>query len=135
VAAGPPAEVQAGRFVLGLVLLGLGGGLFLSSVDLLRLLAWDAPLVVVGGLRITAGIVFAVLGFGLVLIYVDPRNVLAWLLAAAGFVSLCAFVYLQLRGRIWQLSPPELVGSLGLILAGAGLFLSSIPLSAHDGSL
>lgn len=119
-------EGGTGRFLIGLVMLVVGGYLFLDAVQVRSGFGWGYSLYNVGSLRITTGYVLIPLVFGIALIFFNARNRLAWALAIGSLAILVFGVIASLRFKFAPMSAFSLILTFVLFFGGLGLFLSSL---------
>lgn len=124
------SEVAVGRYLLGLLMIGLGVALFLEETQLAASLSWSRPVPVLG-VPIVPAFLLAPIALGLVLILIAPQMGWGWLLMLLPSLAFAAILVERLQGRILHLPALDIGSILVLVVSGAGLFLSSIPFSAR----
>ncbi|MCP4696271.1 MAG: hypothetical protein GY862_05425 [Gammaproteobacteria bacterium] len=121
------SEGGAGRFIIGLIMMVMGGYLFLDAIHVTNRFGFGASIYNFGGgFRLTPGIVLIPFLFGIGMIFYDAKNDIGWILVIITLVLLGVGVISNIDFRLRSMSAFELLMILGLGLGGVGLFLSSL---------
>ena len=120
------SEGGVGRFFIGLIMIVVGGYLFLTAVTVTNRFHLGYSLYRVGGFSITSGLVLIPFIFGIAIIFYNSKNILGWVLAIGSLVMLFFGVIASIQFRMQRMSLFELLVVLVLLLGGIGLFLSSL---------
>lgn len=115
-----------GRFFLGLVMMIVGGYLFLTAVRVTHHFHLGYTLYAMGGVRLTTGFVLIPLIFGIGFIFYSAKNPIGWILTVVSLLLLGFGVITSLQFRMRSMSAFELIMILVLLVGGVGLFLSSL---------
>jgi hypothetical protein len=115
-----------GRFFLGLVMMIVGGYLFLTAVRVAHHFHLGDTLYAMGGVRLTTGFVLIPLIFGIGFIFYSAKNPIGWILTVVSLLLLGFGVITSLQFRMRSMSAFELILILVLLAGGVGLFLSSL---------
>ncbi len=125
------AEVAAGRFWLGIAMIGLGVYIFLHAAELEYLLHWNHALFSFQGVALTSVMLLIPSAVGIVLVFLDPEGFRQRVLAVLPLLPILYAVVDAVRVRMIELELIEVALSFGLIIGGAALFLSSFGI-VHD---
>lgn len=103
------------EFALGLVLLAVGGWLFVANLQVSSFMWGRLP----GGLSL--GVVFLPLFVGIALLFFDARSKLGWLAVTIAVALLFVGVFSSLKVWFRPTSLARTLGMLGSLAAGLGL--------------
>jgi hypothetical protein len=109
-----------GEFLLGLLLAGIGGYLFLNQVQV-HTSFWRF-----GGLENSFGISLIPMLLGIGLLFWNGKSVAGWLLTVGGFVFIVAGVLMNMDVYFQRTSLFHTLLMLGLLAAGLGLVARSL---------
>lgn len=116
----------AGRFFIGLLMMVVGGYLFLNAVRVVNHFHWGYSLMSLGGVNVTSGMVLVPFMFGVGMIFYNAKNIFGWLLAVAALAMVLFGVITSLHFQMRAMSLFDLLTILVLFIGGIGLFLSSL---------
>ncbi len=119
-------EGGAGRFFMGLLMMVVGGYLFLHNIQVSIGFGLGYTYFSAWGMGITSGMVLVPFLFGIGIIFYNASNFLGWLLALSSLAMLGFGVIAQTRFHLHNMSAFELLTILVLLVGGIGLFLSSL---------
>jgi hypothetical protein len=120
-----------GRYLVGLIMMSVGGYLFLSKVmvssgALAHGFGFGTRLYSAGGMGITGGMIFIPFVIGIVMIFWNKSNPFGWLLSALSIIALIAGIIVNLRVTLMPMSAFDIIVLLILMAGGCGLFFSSL---------
>ena len=115
-----------GRFLIGLIMMLVGGYLFFNAVHVSNHFQWGRSLYQVGGMGVSSGILLIPFIFGIGMVFFNGKNILGWLLIAASLILIFFGVITSLDFRFASMSLFSLFMILILFIGGIGLFLSSL---------
>ena len=115
-----------GQFFIGLVMMLIGGYLFLDAVNVSHHFSFGAPIYSVGGFHLTSGLVMIPFLFGVGMIFYNADNYMGWALVAVTLILLTVGIISSIHFSLRRMSAFELMLILGLAVGGLGLFLSSL---------
>lgn len=121
-------EGGTGRFFIGLVMLLVGGYLFLNNIHVghnIRF-GFGYNLFHVGGFGIISGYVLIPFIFGIGFIFYNYKNIIGWILTIGSLLMLGFGVITNIHFSFRPMSAFELIMILILLVGGIGLFLSSL---------
>jgi hypothetical protein len=119
-------EGGTGRFFMGLLMMVVGGYLFLHNIQVSLGFGLGYQYFSAWGIGITSGVVIFPFLFGVGMIFYNASNILGWLLTVASLAMLGFGVIAQTRFHLHSMSAFELLTILFLLVGGIGLFLSSL---------
>lgn len=120
------SEGGIGRFFIGLIMMIMGGYLFLDAIHVTQSFGFGSAIFTFGGFRLTTGLVLIPFLFGIGMIFYDAKNDIGWVLVIITLILLVVGVIANINFRIRHMSAFELMLILGLGIGGIGLFLSSL---------
>ncbi|EIJ42195.1 hypothetical protein BegalDRAFT_1299 [Beggiatoa alba B18LD] len=115
-------EFSFGRFFIGLIMLIMGGYLFLKNIHVGFSFVYSYY---VGGMRLNTGLVLIPFIFGIGMIFYNPDNDIGWWLVIISIILIIAGVINSINMVLVPMSAFDLMMILGLMIGGLGLFLSS----------
>lgn len=116
----------AGRFFIGLLMIVVGGYLFLDSVYVVNRFGFGTLLFGIGGFNIRSGMVLVPFIFGVGLIFYNARNVIGWALAIGSLAAFGFGIITSVHFQLRTMSAFDIIVILVLLVGGIGLFLSSL---------
>jgi len=121
-------EGGVGRFFIGLIMMVVGGYLFLNNIHVGHHFRFGMGygLFSIGGLSITSGYVLIPFIFGIGMIFYNSKNYIGWFLAIASIAMLAFGVITSIHFTFRRMTAFELISILVLLIGGLGLFLSSL---------
>ncbi|HBD08337.1 MAG TPA: hypothetical protein DCZ69_08745 [Syntrophobacteraceae bacterium] len=119
-------EGGIGRFFLGLIMMIVGGYLFLHNITVSTGFGFGYRLFDFGGFGITSGYVLIPFLFGVGIIFYNSHNFLGWILAIGSLAMLAVGVITQTHFQLRHMTAFELITILVLLVGGVGLFFSSL---------
>jgi hypothetical protein len=115
-----------GRFFMGLLMMTIGGYLFLSNIVVSNSFSLSQSFWRYGFVNLTQGMVLFPFMFGIGMIFYNSKNVLGWLLSIGSLAILTFGVISSIGFNLRQMNAFELIGILVLMIGGIGLFLGSL---------
>jgi hypothetical protein len=122
-----------GRFLIGFIMLCVGGYLFFNSVTVSSGFGMGTSLMSTSNLAgsgmafsLTSGMVLVPFIFGIGMIFYNSKNVVGWLLSIGSLAGLFFGIIVSLKFKMQTMSAYELLTILVLFIGGLGLFLSSL---------
>lgn len=119
-------EGGAGRFFMGLLMMIVGGYLFLHNIQVSLGYGLGYQYFSAWGMGITSGMVLVPFMFGIGMIFYNASNILGWVLAVGSLAMLAFGVIAQTRFNLHNMTAFDLITILVLLVGGIGLFLSSL---------
>jgi len=120
-----------GRYLGGLVMMCVGGYIFLSKVSvssgaLAGGFGFATRLYGAGGFGITGGMIFIPFIIGIIMIFWNSKNPFGWLLSGLSIIALIVGIIVNIRMTLMPMSAFDIIVLIVLMAGGAGLFLSSL---------
>jgi len=120
-----------GRYLVGLIMMCIGGYLFLSKVvvttgALSHGFGMGTRLYSAGGFGVTGGMILIPFVIGIIMIFWNSRNPFGWLLSSISVIALIAGIIVNIRMTLVPMSAFDILVLLVLMGGGAGLFFSSL---------
>lgn len=121
-----------GRFFIGLIMMAVGGYLFLSKVMITtansmqgfglgaRLYSFG------GGYGVTGGMIFIPFIIGVVMVFWNSKNIFGWLLSGGSLLAFIVGVIVNIRVTIVPMTAFDIIVLIILMAGGAGMFFSSL---------
>ncbi len=123
-AGGSPGGV--GQFLMGFVMMCIGGYLFLNSIEVTSNFGLSRTFFSFGGINLTGGMVLFPFIFGIGIVFYNAKNPIGWLLVI-GSLSAFAFGIISSIDFVFRrTSAFELITILVLAVGGLGMFLNSL---------
>lgn len=121
-------EGGIGRFFVGVIMLVVGGYLFLNNIRVDHSLQFGLGfrLMSVRGFSITSGYVLIPFVFGIGMIFYNAKNYVGWFLTIASLAMLGFGVITSVQLTLRHMTAFELISILVLTIGGLGIFLSSL---------
>ena len=119
-------EGGAGRFFIGLIMMVVGGYLFLNNIHVTHSFGLGYGLFSISRFSVTSGYVLIPFIFGIGMIFYNSKNYFGWFLAIASLAMLSFGVITSIHFRFNRMSAFDLITILVLLVGGIGLFLSSL---------
>ncbi|ALG69248.2 hypothetical protein AL038_18120 [Beggiatoa leptomitoformis] len=116
-------ELNLGRFFIGLIMMIMGGYLFLKNIHIGFNFALAYSF---GSVHLTAGYVLIPFIFGIGMVFYNPDNDIGWLLIIITFILVLIGVINSISLVLNSMSAFDLMMILGLMIGGVGVFLSSL---------
>jgi hypothetical protein len=116
---------SANRFVVGGIMLVVGGYLFLNAVQVNQFFGMQYHIMYMGNTSITSGYVMVPFIFGIGMLFYNYKNPIAWILTFGSLGLLIFGIITSLQFNLRSMTAFELVTILILMVGGLGLFLSS----------
>ena len=127
------SEGGVGRFLIGLLMMVIGGYLFLTHVQVssgLGRIGFGSQFYTgsLGGFNysVTGGMIFVPFMFGIGMIFWNSENTLGWLLTLGSAVAFLFGIIVSVHMYLRPMSAFDLTTILVLIAGGIGLFGSSL---------
>jgi predicted membrane channel-forming protein YqfA (hemolysin III family) len=118
-------RVDSSKLIIGLLLMIIGGYLFLQSIQVVNNFSFSGNLFHIQRFNMTPGIILIPFLFGIAMIFYNPENDIGWILAILSIIILVVGVITNLQFRMRPMSAFELLMILGFIMSGLGIFLSA----------
>ena len=120
-----------GRYLIGLIMMSIGGYLFLSKVmvtsgALSQGFGFATRLYSTGGIGITGGMIFIPFIIGIIMIFWNKNNIFGWLLSAISLLALIVGIIVNIRLTLIPMSAFDIIILIILMAGGSGLFFSSL---------
>jgi hypothetical protein len=115
-----------GRFFLGLLMIIVGGYLFLDAVHVNSRFGLWTSVYALGGFNVRSGMILVPFIFGVGMIFYNSRWVLGWILAIGSVAAMSFGVITSLHFRLRPMSAFDIMTILVLGVGGIGIFLSSL---------
>ena len=115
-----------GRFLLGLLMMLVGGYLLLSSIIVTNNFHFGFGLFHIGSFGVTSGLILIPFMFGIGMIFFNSRSVAGWSLAGGSVLLLIVGVIASIEFRLRTMTAFELMLILVLLVGGIGLFANSL---------
>lgn len=122
-----------GRFLIGLIMLCVGGYLFFQNINVSSGFGMGTSLYRTSnfggmgmGLNLTTGMVLVPFIFGIGMIFYNSKNVIGWLLSIGSLAMLFFGVIVSLKFQMKSMTGFEILTILVLFIGGLGMFLSSL---------
>ncbi|WP_144392261.1 hypothetical protein [Pleionea sediminis] len=121
-----------GRFLIGLIMMSVGGYLFLSKVlittaNSMRGFGFGTSLYSFGGgFSITGGMIFVPFIIGIVMIFWNSKNIFGWMLSGISLIAFIVGVIVNIRVSLAPMTAFDIVVLIILMAGGAGMFFSSL---------
>ena len=119
-------EGGSGRFFIGLIMMVVGGYLFLNNIHVGHSFGLGYGLFNIGSFAVTSGYVLIPFIFGIGMIFYNSKNYVGWFLAIASIAMLSFGVITSIHFSFRRMTAFELISILVLLIGGIGLFLSSL---------
>ncbi|MEG0868871.1 MAG: hypothetical protein RSD49_06705 [Hafnia sp.] len=124
------------KFLLGLLMMGVGGYLLLNAIQVTSSFGFGSRLYSVnalgGSYGMTSGMIMVPFMIGVGVIFYDYKKWLGWLLAVGSLVALIVGVIASIRFSFRSMSSFDLIVILVLFVGGMGLFLNSLKSARVD---
>ena len=122
-----------GRFLIGFIMLCVGGYLFFNNITVSSGFGMGSSLYKTSNMAgtgmafsLTTGMVLVPFVFGIGMIFYNSKNVIGWLLSIGSLSGLFFGVIVGLSFKMKTMSAFEMITILVLIIGGLGMFLSSL---------
>lgn len=115
-------EFSFGRFFIGLMMLIMGGYLFLKNIHVGFNFVYNYH---IGSMRLNTGLVLIPFIFGIGMIFYNPDNDVGWWLVIISIILIIAGIINSINMALVPMSAFDLMMILGLMIGGLGLFLGS----------
>lgn len=116
----------AGRFFIGLLMMVVGGYLFLDNVHVVNRFGMSTALFGFGGYNVRSGMVLVPFIFGVGMIFYNARSIIGWGLVIGSLAAFGFGIITSVQFRLRTMSAFDIMTILVLLVGGIGLFLNSL---------
>ncbi len=130
-------EGGSGRFLIGFIMLCVGGYLFFQNINVSSGFGMGTSLYRTSnlggmgmGLNLTTGMILVPFVFGIGMVFYNAKNAIGWLLTLGSLAGLFFGIIVSLKFSMKSMTGFDILTILVLFIGGLGMFLSSLkPLS------
>jgi hypothetical protein len=126
-------EGGTGKFLIGFIMLCVGGYLFFQNINVTSGFGMGSSLYRTSnmagtgmGMSLTTGMVLVPFVFGIGMIFYNAKNVVGWLLSIGSIAALFFGIITTLKFAMRPMTAFEIITILTMFIGGIGLLLSSL---------
>lgn len=116
----------AGRFLIGLLMIVVGGYLFLDNIHVVNRFGFSTALFGFGGYSVRSGMILVPFIFGVGMVFYNARSIIGWGLVIGSLAAFGFGVITSVHFRLRTMTAFDIMTILVLLVGGIGLFLSSL---------